>query len=49
MYETKSISKEEYDDAINSLETNKIVFTRPNEHLDEYAYESFSRPVVDAS
>jgi len=46
MYETKSISKEEYDDAINSLETNKIVFTRPNEHLNEYNYESFSRPVV---
>ena len=47
MYETNAISKEEYDEAINSLKINKIVFTRPNEHLDKYAYESFSRPVMD--
>ena len=47
MYETGSILKKEYDDAINSLKTNKIVFTRPNENADGYAYESFSRPVID--
>ena len=47
MYETKSISKKEYNDAINSLEINKIVFTRPNENLDKYNYEYFSRPVVN--
>jgi len=47
MYETNSISKEEYDDATNSIKTNEIVFTRPTENLDAYAYESFSRPVVD--
>jgi len=47
MYETNSISKKEYDDVINSLKSNKIVFTRPNENLDKYAYESFSRPVVE--
>ena len=47
MYETNSISKKEYDDATNSIKTNKIVFTRPNQNLDKYAYESFSRPVVE--
>ena len=47
MYETNSISKNEYDDAMNSLKTKGIVFTRPNEHLDKYAYESFSRPVMN--
>lgn len=47
MYETKSISKKEYDDATNSIKTNKIVFKRPNKNLDKYAYESFSRPVVE--
>ena len=47
MYETNSISKKEYDDAINSLKANKIVFTRPNEHLDEYTYKSFSQSVVN--
>ncbi|HEY8890679.1 MAG TPA: transglycosylase domain-containing protein [Clostridium sp.] len=46
MYETNSISKKEYDDAINSIKTNNIVFTRPNVNLDRYTYESFSRPVV---
>lgn len=46
MYETNSISKKEYDDAINSIGTNKIVFTKPNENLNKYAYESFSIPVV---
>jgi len=47
MYETKSISKKEYDDSINSIKANKINFTRPNEHLDEYKYKSFSQPVVE--
>ncbi|MBZ9686898.1 PBP1A family penicillin-binding protein [Clostridium estertheticum] len=47
MYETNSISKSEYDDANNSIKTNKIVFTRLNQNLDKYAYESFSRPVVE--
>lgn len=47
MYETKAISKSEYDDAIRSIKSNKIVFTRPNVNLDKYAYESFSRPVVE--
>lgn len=47
MYETNSISKKEYDDAILSLKTNKIVFTRPTKNSDKYAYESFSRPVVE--
>jgi len=47
MYETKSISKSEYDEATNSIKNNKIVFTRPNVNLDKYAYESFSRPVVE--
>ena len=47
MKDTSSISSVDYDDAINTLNTNGIVFTRPNEHLDKYAYESFSRPVVN--
>ena len=47
MYETKSISKKEYDDATNSIKTNKIVFTKLNQNFDKYAYESFSRPVVE--
>ncbi|MBZ9637628.1 transglycosylase domain-containing protein [Clostridium sp. FP1] len=47
MYETKSISKKEYDDATNSIKTNKIVFKRPNKNLDKYSYESFSRSVVE--
>ena len=47
MYETNSISKKEYDDAIVNLKSNKIVFTRPNENLDKYVYESFSRPVIE--
>jgi len=47
MYETNSISKKEYDNAISSLKKNKIVFTRPNENLDKYTYESFSRPVIE--
>ncbi|HEY8804000.1 MAG TPA: PBP1A family penicillin-binding protein [Clostridium sp.] len=46
MYQTNTISKKEYDDAINSIRTNKIVFTRPIENLNKYAYESFSSPVV---
>jgi len=46
MYETNSISEKEYDDAINNIKINKIVFTRPTVNLDKYAYESFSRPVV---
>jgi len=46
MLETNSINKQEYDDAINSINTNKIVFTRPTQNLDKYVYESFSRPVV---
>ena len=47
MYETGKISKKEFDDAINSLKTNKIVFTRPTKNPDKYTYESFSRPVVE--
>ena len=46
MYENNSISKTKYDNAINSIQTNKIVFKRPNENLNKYAYESFSSPVV---
>ncbi|MBU3181003.1 transglycosylase domain-containing protein [Clostridium psychrophilum] len=46
MYKTNSISKEEYDNAISSIKINKIVFTRPNEDLNKYNYESFSSPVV---
>ncbi|MBU3180196.1 transglycosylase domain-containing protein [Clostridium psychrophilum] len=47
MKETNSISSNEYDDAMNSLKIKGIVFTRPNQHLDKYAYESFSRSVVN--
>ncbi|MBX4269880.1 transglycosylase domain-containing protein [Clostridium estertheticum] len=47
MYETNSISEKEYDDAINSIKINKIVFTRPNENLEKYTYESFSVPVIE--
>ena len=46
MYETNSISKKDYDDAVSSIKNNKIVFTRPNTNLDKYAFESFSIPVV---
>jgi len=47
MYETNSISKKDYDDAINSLKTNKIVFIRPTDNWVSYTYESFSKPVID--
>ncbi|MBW9172388.1 transglycosylase domain-containing protein [Clostridium estertheticum] len=47
MYETNSISEKEYDDAINSIKINKIVFARPNENLEKYTYESFSVPVIE--
>ncbi|MBU3155863.1 transglycosylase domain-containing protein [Clostridium estertheticum] len=47
MYETNSISEKEYDDAINSIKINKIVFIRPNENLEKYTYESFSVPVIE--
>ena len=47
MKDTNSISSVDYNDAINSLNTSGIIFKRPNEHLDKYAYESFSRPVVN--
>jgi len=47
MQETGSISKKEYDDSINIIKTNKIVFTRPTNNPDKYAFEYFSRPVVD--
>ena len=47
MYKTNSISKNEYNDAINDINANKIIFTRPKEDSNEYAYESFSSSVVE--
>ncbi len=48
MYETKSISKQEYDQAISELNTKgDITFNRPTTNSDKYTYEWFSRPTVD--
>jgi penicillin-binding protein 1A len=47
MYETQSITKKEYDDALAEINKNKIVFNRPTKNSDKYNYEWFTRPVVD--
>lgn len=46
MYKTNSISKQDYDNALNTIKTKEIVFTQPPMSSTNYTYEYFSMPVV---
>lgn len=47
MYKNKKITKSDYDKAISDINNKKLVFNRPSSNTNSYAYEWFSRPLVE--